>query len=154
MPLLSILTAVHAGRKDLLAEAGASLADQKLLIPGTPEGTEIPCEHFCVNSRQRGLMGSFEHVKQSHRWCCGSLSGPWLLYFAAVQLWTAAGGGLPRASAGTRRRTLVSCWTKESTTSERVASGGRWPRHQSRSLRGDGDGDRLGDDLLLGDGLT
>jgi glycosyltransferase involved in cell wall biosynthesis len=30
MPLLSILTAVHAGRKDLLAEAGASLADQKL----------------------------------------------------------------------------------------------------------------------------
>lgn len=36
MPLLSVLTAVHAGRRDLLAEAGDSLADQAL-----PTGWEV-----------------------------------------------------------------------------------------------------------------
>ena len=79
---------------------------------------------------------------------------PRLLYFAAVQLWTAAGGGLPRAicrGPGAEpwcRADEGKHWVRRSSFGRTVA------RHQSRSLRSDGDGDRLGDDLLLGDGLA
>src|SRR5947209_4343171 len=110
---------------------------------------------FGVNSRQRSLMGSFEHVKQSRRWCCGSLSGPRLLYFTAVPLWTAAGGSLPRAVCGETRRRTLGVVLDEGKLCVRTRSFGRTvARHQSRSLRGDGDGDRLGDDLLFGNGLA
>ncbi len=68
---------------------------------------------FGVNSRQRGLLESFAHVRRFLGWCCGPLGVPRLLYFAAVQLWTAAGGGLPCAVCRDRRRTVVSYWRRE-----------------------------------------
>jgi hypothetical protein len=81
-----------------------------------------PPDLLDANSRQQGSMESFAHVRRSAGGCSGSLGGPRLLYFAAVQQWTAAGGGLPRAVCGDQAQNpgLVHCL-------ERVASGGRWP---------------------------
>ena len=108
-----------------------------------------------ANSRQRGLLRSFLHVKWSRVGCCGPLRAPRLLYFAAVPLWTAAGGGgLPRAVCGNQAQNS-GVVLDEGKHCLRTRSFGRTVAHrQSRSLRGDGDGDRLGGDLLFGDGLA
>jgi hypothetical protein len=77
-----------------------------------------------------------------------------LLYFIAVPLWTAAGGGLPPAVCGDQAQT-PGVVLDEGKHYVRTRSFRRTvARRQSPSLRGDGDGDCLGGDLLLGDGLA
>jgi hypothetical protein len=77
-----------------------------------------------------------------------------LLYFAAVPIWTTVGGGLPHTVCGNQARNPSVMQTKGSIVSERITFGRTVARRQSKSLRSDGDSDRLGDDLLLGDRLT
>jgi len=111
---------------------------------------------FGVNCRRWSLLRSFTHVKRSRGWCCGPLGAPRLLYFAAVPLWTAAGGGLPCAVCGDQAQT-PGVVLDEGKYYVRTRSFGRTVTcRQSRSLRGDGDGDgdRLGGDLLLRDRLA
>ena len=82
----------------------------------------------CVgNSRQWGLLKSLAHIRRSREWCCRPLGAPRLLYFAAVQLWTAVGGGFPRAVCRDQAQNPGVVLAKGSTVSERVGSGGRWP---------------------------
>lgn len=107
-----------------------------------------------VNSRQWGLLESFAHIRWSLRDRCSPLRAPRLLYFAAVPLWTAVGGSLPRAVCGDPAQNPgvvpdeVEHWVRTRSFGQTVAC------RQSRSLRGDGDSDRLRDDFLLGDGLA
>jgi hypothetical protein len=110
--------------------------------------------HRGVNSRQWGLLKSFAHIRRSLEWRCAPLRALRLLYFAAVPVWTTAGGGLPRAVRGNQAQN-PGVLLDDGKHCVRMHSFGRTvARRQSQSLRSDGDGDRLRDDLLLGDGLA
>jgi hypothetical protein len=108
---------------------------------------------FGVNCRRWGSLRPSTHVKQYLGWGCGPLGAPRLLYFAAVPLWTAASGGLPCTVCGDQVQNLGALPDEGKRCVKTRSFGRTVVRGQWESLRGDGDGDRLGDDLLLGDRL-